>query len=59
MKENFIKTQDLSTSIILSKLGFQKVDEQNGVYTFLNTDKIHFSNEVDRSKIQYTNMLYI
>ena len=58
MKENFIKTQDLSTSIILSKLGFQKVDEQNGVYTFLNTDKIHFSNEVDRSKIQYTNMLY-
>ena len=59
MTENFIKTQDLSTSIILSKLGFQKVDEQNGVYTFLNTDKIHFSNEVDRSKIQYTNMLYI
>ena len=59
MKENFIKTQDLSTSIILSKLGFQKVDEQNGVYTFLNTDKIHFSNEVDRSKIQYSNMLYI
>ena len=59
MKENFIKTQDLSTSIILSKLGFQKVDEQNGVYTFLNTDKIHFSNEVDKSKIQYTNMLYI
>ena len=59
MKENFIKTQDLSTSIILSKLGFQKVDGQNGVYTFLNTDKIHFSNEVDRSKIQYTNMLYV
>ena len=59
MKENFIKTQDLSTSIILSKLGFQKVDEQNGIYTFLNTDKIHFSNEVDRSKIQYTNMLYV
>ena len=59
MKENFIKTQDLSTSIILSKLGFQKVDEQNGIYTFLNTDKIHFSNEVDRSKIQYSNMLYI
>ena len=58
MKENFIKTQDLSTSIILSKLGFQKVDE-NGVYTFLNTDKIHFSNEVDISKIQYSNMLYI
>ena len=59
MKENFIKTQDLSTSIILSKLGFQKVDEQNGIYTFLNTDKIHFSNEVDKSKIQYSNMLYI
>lgn len=59
MKENFIKTQDLSTSIILSKLGFQKVDEQNGIYTFLNTDKIHFSNEVDRSKIQYSNMLCV
>ena len=59
MKENFIKTQDLSTSIILSKLGFQKVDEQNGIYTFLNTDKIHFSNDVDRSKIQYSNMLCV
>ena len=59
MKENFIRTRELSTATTLSKLGFQKVDGQNGVYTFLNTDKIHFSNEVDRSKIQYTNMLYV
>lgn len=58
MKQNFIRTTDASTSITLLKLGFQKVDESNGVYTFLNTDKLQFSDDdIDKSKIQYTNML--
>ncbi len=60
MKQNFIRTTDASTSTALLRLGFQKVDERNGIYTFLNTDKLQFSeNDIDKSKIQYTNMLYI
>ena len=39
---------------------FQKVDNTNGIYTFLNTGKIQFSdNDIDRKKIQYSNMLSI
>lgn len=60
MKQNFIRTTDASTSATLLKLGFQKVDESNGIYTFLNTDKLQFSeDDIDKSKIQYTNMLCI
>lgn len=59
MKQNFIRTTDVSTSVSLLKLGFQKVDESNGIYTFLNTDKLQFSEDIDKTKIQYTNMLYI
>lgn len=59
MKQNFIRTTDKSTSTALLRLGFQKVDERNGTYIFLNTDKLQFSEDIDKSKIQYTNMLYI
>lgn len=60
MKQNFIRTTDTSTATTLIRLGFQKVDEQNGIYTFLNTDKLQFSeNGIDKSKIQYTNILAI
>ena len=38
MKYNFIKSSDQFTNTTLLQLGFQKVDEQNGIYTFLNTD---------------------
>lgn len=60
MKQNFIKTTDSETSKKLSALGFQKVDNTNGVYTFLNTAKIQFSdNDIDKKKIQYSNILSI
>ena len=60
MKQNFIKTTDSETSKKLSALGFQKVDNTNGIYTFLNTSKIQFSdNDIDKKKIQYSNMLSI
>lgn len=59
MKYNFIKSSDQSTITSLLQLGFQQVDEQNGIFTFINSDKIQFSNEIDKSKIQYSNMLYI
>ena len=59
MKQNFIKTSDESTAEMLKNLNYQQVDFSNGIYTFLNTDKINFSEDIDKSKIQYSNMLYV
>lgn len=59
MEQNFIKTSDPETASKMINLGFQKIDEQNGIYTFLNTDKFMFSDDIDKSKIQYSNMLNI
>lgn len=58
-KHNFIQTSDSSTIESLMKLGFQKVNEQNGVYTFLNCSNLKFSDEIDKSKIHYSNILCI
>lgn len=59
MKQNFIKTADKSTAETLKNLNYQQVDYSNGIYTFLNTDKMQFSDDIDKSKIQYSNMLCI
>ena len=59
MKQNFIKTSDKPTADILINLGFKQVDFSNGIYTFLNTDKLMFSDDIDKSKIQYSNNLCI
>ena len=59
MKQNFIKTSDKSTADILLKLGFQQVDFSSSIYTFLNTEKMQFSDDIDKSKIQYSNNLCI
>ncbi len=60
MKQNFIKTTDSEIASKLLLLGFQEVDNTNGIYTFLNTGMIQFSdNDIDKSKIQYSNMLSI
>ena len=57
MKQNFIKTSDESTAETLKNLNYQQVDYSNGIYVFLNTDKFQFSNDIDITKIQYSNML--
>ena len=59
MKQNFIKTSDESTAETLIELNYQQVDFSNGIYTFLNTDKMQFSDDIDKSKIQYSNNLCI
>ena len=59
MKQNFIKTADESTAETLKELNYQQVDFSNGIYTFLNTDKMQFSDDIDKSKIQYSNNLCI
>lgn len=57
MTPNFIRTTDKPTALLLEKLGFQKVDNSNQIYTFLNTAKLQFSNDIDINKIQYSNVL--
>ena len=59
MKQNFIKTADESTAETLKNLNYQQVDFSNGIYTFLNTDKMNFSEDIDKTKIQYSNMLCV
>ena len=57
MNEKFITTQDIPTATLLSNKGYQQVQNNNGIYVFLNTDKMQFSNDIDMKKIQYSNML--
>ena len=57
MKQKFITTQDTPTATLLSQQGYQLVQNSNGIYVFLNTDKLRFSNEIDITKLKYTNML--
>lgn len=60
MKQNFIKTSHEETAQTLLKLGFQQIDKQGNIYTFLNTGKVQFSdNDIDKTKIQYSNNLCI
>ena len=59
MKQNFIRVKDKDTIETLINLGFKQVDEQNNVVTFINDTNLKFSNEIDTSKLQYTNMLCI
>ena len=57
MKRNFIITKDAPTATLLLEQGYQKVQDSNGIYVFLNTDKLQFSNELDITTLKYTNML--
>ena len=57
MKQNFITTKDAPTATLLLKQGYQQVQNSNGIYVFLNTDTLRFSNDIDITKIQYSNML--
>ena len=57
MNKKFIRTQDESTATLLLNKGYQQVQNNNGIYVFLNSDKMQFSNDIDMKKIQYSNML--
>lgn len=57
MKYNFIRTQDQKISDVLKKQGFKLIDDKNGFFTFVNDKALKFSDEIDTSKIHYTNML--
>ena len=62
MKNNkqLMVIQDKATADKLKAAGFQLVSDANGIYTFINSTPQNFSfNEVDVTKIAYTNMLSI
>ena len=57
MDKKFIKTSSLETVAILQKLGFQQIDENNGIYTFLNDGNRLFEKGMDIEKVQFSNVL--
>ena len=59
MQQNFIRTNDYDTAQQLLKMGFQKIDEQNGFFVFLNCSNLKFSEEDKNLKFQYTNILSV
>ena len=59
VKFNFIRTQDQKVAEILKDQGYHLVDDKNGFFTFVNDNTLKFSEDVDASKVQYTNMLCI
>ena len=59
MGKKFIKVSDVETANLLTKLGFQLIDKTSGIYTFLNKTTTKFSNDIDKSKVQYSNVLFI
>ena len=59
MGKKFIKVSDVETANLLTKLGFQLIDKTSGIYRFLNNTTTKFSNDIDKSKVQYSNVLFI
>ena len=55
--EKFIIVNDKTLREKLILHGFIEIKNSSGIYTFLNTDKLMFSDDIDKSKIQYSNML--
>ncbi len=49
----FIKTTDAETRDTLLKLGFKLIENDNSSWTFLNSDKLVFSD----NKVVYTDIL--
>lgn len=54
--QKFIKTQDVSTSEQLKKLGFTELPKQGSFFVFINDGKANFSSE-EKKKMVYTNIM--
>lgn len=59
-QKQFMVVKDKVVADKLKSGGFQLVSEANGIYMFINSTPQNFNfNEVDVTKIAYTNMLSI
>ena len=57
--KNFIITHDKAVGDKLKNLGFQEILSQNvDICIFVNDNKISFANDIDMSKIKYSNKLF-
>ena len=56
MDKKFIVTTSADTADVLSKIGFQLVQQSDGKWTFLNNNKLVFSN---LKNISYSNILHM
>lgn len=59
LNQKFILTTDSLTATLLSKSGFQKIQEINGKYLFMNNKKLVFDQNLDKAKIHYTSILCV
>lgn len=56
---NFIQTTDAKTADILRRSGFPELEPNSGFYTFVFSKKLNFVEDIDITKVRYTNMLYL
>ena len=57
--KNFIITHDKSVSDKLRKLGLQEVPSTNvDICIFVNDNMISFADDIDMSKVKYSNKLF-
>ncbi len=57
--KKFIITHDKGVGDKLKKLGFQEIPSQNvDICIFVNDTKILFANDIDMSKVKYSNKLF-
>lgn len=54
--KKFIKTFDSQVAELLLSQGFTKVSFSNGIYVFLNDNKLNFSLNDVKGKFIYTNL---
>lgn len=56
---NFIQTTDTKTADVLRKSGFPELEANSGFFTFVFSKKLNFVEDIDITKVRYTNMLYL
>ena len=57
--KNFIITHDKDVGKKLKKLGFQEIPSQNvDICIFVNDILLSFTNDIDMSKVKYSNKLF-
>lgn len=57
--KKFIITHDKYVSSKLKSLGFQEISNPNvDICIFVNDSKISFANDIDMSKVKYSNKLF-
>ena len=57
--KKFIITHDKDVGRKLKSLGFQEIPSRNvDICIFVNDSKISFANDIDMSKVKYSNKLF-